>query len=95
MIKQPEYGRSNDHCTDVIKVFGTLETTNFRWLELPELDQPPQPQPATRSASAAGLEALMKMMGSEQPLTRNVQTAAYPSEEWVTAQVELRQTKAS
>jgi len=26
---------------DVLKAFGAVEPTNFRWLELPPLDQPP------------------------------------------------------
>ncbi len=84
-----------DHCTDVIKVFGTVESTNFRWLELPSLDQPPVKRAATRAGAVGGLEALMQAMGGDKPLTRNMKTAAYPSREWATAQVELRQKKAS
>jgi hypothetical protein len=34
---------------DVIKVFATISTTNFHWLELPPLDRP-----RTRSASTRG-----------------------------------------
>ena len=44
---------------------------------------------AVLSAQATGLEALVKMMGADKPLTRALQPAAFPSQEWVTAQVEL------
>jgi len=77
--------------TDVLKVVGTVGAANWRWLELPNLDQP-----LTRSAGLRGrspsspLEALMAVFTADQPKTRDVNPAAHPSEEWVSAQVELR-----
>ncbi len=90
---QVELPDGYDRATDVVKVFATVETTNFRWLELPDLDQQPATRAATRAAAGGGLEALMQAMGGDEPPTRSVKTAAYPSREWVTAQVELHQEK--
>jgi hypothetical protein len=74
---------------DVIKVFATLGTANFRWLELPALDQP------TRSAGERGLpqsplEELLAAVAAEEPSMRQLNPAAFPSREWVTEQVEVR-----
>lgn len=73
---------------DIIKVFGTVGTTNFRWLELPALDQP-EKNPATRGGPANALEELLALVASKQPETRNLNPAAFPSWEWVTASVEV------
>lgn len=74
---------------DVIKVFATVGATNFRWLELPPLDQP-----SARSASTFSQpqNALEELLASVAPLTqdkRHLSTAAYLSFEWVTSQVEI------
>ena len=77
---------------DVVKVFATVGTTNFRWLELPALDQP-----LTRSLRGVPqnpLENLFAAFTAEQPPTRNLVPAAYPSREWITAQVEVNIKKA-
>jgi hypothetical protein len=76
--------------TDIIKVFATVGAANFRWLELPALDQPP-----TRSASIRGgptnpLEELLATVGTEEPKTRHLHLATYPSREWVTVQMEVQ-----
>jgi len=76
--------------TDVIKVFATLGTTNFRWLELPALDQPPRRSETTRGGPSNPLEELLAAVTAEEPKTRDLNPAAYPSREWVTAQVEVR-----
>lgn len=75
---------------DVIKVFATVGTTNFRWLELPALDQPPTRSALTRGGPADPLERLMAALTWQKPNTRNLNPASYPSKEWVTAQVEVR-----
>lgn len=75
--------------TDLIKVFATLGTTNFRWLELPALDQPVTGA-VTRGGPANPLEELLAAVTAQDPKTRNLNPAAYPSWEWVTAQVEAR-----
>ncbi len=77
--------------TDVIKVFATIGTTNFRWLELPALDQP---RSATRSGISKplnGLEALLAAVTERAPMPtmRNATYVNEPSTEWVTEQVEI------
>lgn len=75
---------------DVLKVFATVETTNFRWLELPALDEP-----LRRSAGMLGrspkspLEQLLASFTADQPPTRNLAPAAYPTYGWITDQVEV------
>ncbi len=76
--------------TDVLKVFATLGTTNFRWLELPALDQPPKASAATRGLPSSPLEELLAAVAAEEPTTRHLDPAAYPSKEWVTEHVEVR-----
>ncbi|NIO47793.1 MAG: hypothetical protein GTN77_13660 [Planctomycetales bacterium] len=73
-----------------MKVFAALGTTNFRWLELPALDQP-----ITRSAGVLGkdpenpLEEMLAAFTAGQPPTRDLIPAAYPSKEWITEQVQV------
>jgi hypothetical protein len=75
--------------TDVIKAFATVGTTNFRWLELPALDQPSTKGMRTRSLVKDPLEELLAAVTAREPKTRNLNPAAFPSREWVTAQVEV------
>jgi hypothetical protein len=79
--------------TDVVKVFATVGTTNFRWLELPTLDEPLERSAATRGGPSSALDELLTAFSSGAPKTRNLNLAACPSKEWVTAQVELRVQK--
>ncbi len=74
---------------DVIKVFATLGTANFRWLELPALDQPSRAA-GERGLPQSTLEQLLAAVVAEQPSVRNLNPAAFPSKEWVTEQVEVR-----
>lgn len=76
--------------TDVIKVLATVGATNFRWLELPALDEPPKRSASTRGGPTNPLEELLAALAAEEPRTRNLNPAAYPSREWVTTQVEVR-----
>jgi hypothetical protein len=76
--------------TDVLKVFATLGTTNFRWLELPALDQPIQRHVSTRGGPGDLLEELLAAVVAQEPKTRDLEPAAYPSREWITAQVEVQ-----
>jgi hypothetical protein len=74
----------------VLKVFATLGTTSFRWLELPPLDHPPA---ATKGeAPSDPLEQMLAHFTAEElPMaTKDIRPAAFPSKEWVTAMVELR-----
>ncbi len=74
---------------DILKVFATVSSTNFRWLELPALDQPHISR-STRGTPGNTLEQLMATLAAEQPRTRQISLTAYPTGEWVTAQVEVR-----
>jgi len=82
--------------TDVIKVLATVETPNFRWLELPPLDKLPRlDEPISRSATLPDepenpLEELMATVTAEKSTTRNLNLATYPSRGWTAAQVEVR-----
>jgi hypothetical protein len=76
--------------TDVIKVFATVGATNFRWLELPALDEPPRRSISTRGGPNSPLEELLATLAATEPGMRNLNPASYPSREWVVAQVEVR-----
>lgn len=74
---------------DILKVFATLGTTDFRWLELPALDKPPTRRDA-HDKPKNPLEELLASVAAQKPKTRNLNPAAYPSREWLTIQVEVR-----
>lgn len=76
--------------TDVIKVFATIGTTNFRWLELPPLDQPIKRSAITRRGPKDPLEEFLAAVSEDKPKKRNLDPAEYPSKTWVTAQVEVQ-----
>uniref|UniRef100_A0ACD5GXB0 Uncharacterized protein n=1 Tax=Desertifilum tharense IPPAS B-1220 TaxID=1781255 RepID=A0ACD5GXB0_9CYAN len=81
----------NHEGTDIFKVFATLDAANFRWLELPPLNQP-IPSPISRGFAVPTnpLEELFAAVAAEQPPTRKGSTVAYPSREWTTTQVSIR-----
>lgn len=74
--------------SDTAKVFATVGAANFRWLELPAINEP-----LTRSANLSEkspenpLEKLLATVSDEVPETRNLNPAKYPSKEWTTKQV--------
>ncbi len=72
---------------DVAKVFATIDSPNFRWLELPALDCPLESK-VTRSGDP--LESLFGAIAGDAPPTRALHAAQYPSREWVTQQVQVR-----
>jgi len=80
----------SDPTIDVIKVFGTAGTTNFRWLELPAIDCPVLGNSGARGSPASPLEALLAAIVVQDPHTRTLNTASFASGEWITAQVEVR-----
>ena len=59
------YGES----TDIVKVFATRATTQFRWLELPALDQPDTRSNTTRGLITDPLEQMLAMITGEQAPT--------------------------
>jgi hypothetical protein len=71
---------------DVAKVFATIDSPNFRWLELPALDRPIEVK-ATRSGDP--LESLFGAIGGDAPPTRALNAATYPSREWIAQQVRV------
>ena len=74
---------------DILKVFATVGTTDFRWLQLPRLDD--SIRSGTRSCPPANpLEELLSAVAASQPSTHRLAPAAHPGREWVTNQVELR-----
>jgi hypothetical protein len=75
---------------DIFKVFATRSTTNFRWLELPSLDEPIT-RSVTRSLSGDPLEALLAAATGEEAQTRAVRLTSSPEPDkgWTVAQVEM------
>ena len=73
---------------DILKVFATVGSTSFRWLELPALDQPHLSK-STRGLPKDALEQLLAMVADSTPPTRHLNPAVYPTREWTTAQVEV------
>lgn len=79
--------------TDIFKVFATVGQANFRWLELPSLDQPIPPS-STRGLNFPRnqLEEILATVGADdEPSTsRNVQVVVDPSRGWTTKQVTVK-----
>jgi hypothetical protein len=76
---------------DTLKVFATQSTTNFRWLQLPPLDQPSPPDAVHRAAISDPLERLLAQITGEELKMREIRITASPkARSWATAQVDLR-----
>ncbi|HEV7517697.1 MAG TPA: caspase family protein [Thermoanaerobaculia bacterium] len=83
--------------TDLIKVFATRGTLDFHWLELPSLrrDESPIREAVRAGTSASGARSAVAAPAASTPVQRGAITpTAFPSEEWVTAQVEMRVRRA-
>ncbi|MCC5610129.1 DUF4384 domain-containing protein [Nostoc sp. CHAB 5834] len=78
---------------DTVKAFATVDQANFRWLELPSLDEQPKAKGLTRSANPLDLDVLLAAIDQEQLPTRKLSVAASPSREWTTTQISLTVTK--
>jgi hypothetical protein len=76
---------------DNVKVFATVDEANFRWLELPSLDEELGRKGLFRSGNP--LDALLAAIDEEQPPTRKLGVAASPSREWTTKHISLTVTK--
>jgi len=77
--------------TDILKVFATRDTTSFRWLELPALDQPDTRRRLTRGATLDPLQQLLAQLTGEQAPTRALKlVVAEQVAGWTVGQVELR-----
>ena len=91
MLDVPE---GYNEVTDIYKVFATVGQPDFRWLELPPLDQP-IPKSATRGLKAPSnlLEELLATIGADnQPreITKAGRVYADPSRGWTTKQVTVK-----
>ncbi|PSB39628.1 peptidase C14 [filamentous cyanobacterium Phorm 46] len=72
---------------DVIKVFATVDATNFELLELPPLDQP-RPGIGDKNPTTALGELLAAVVDEDNP-QRNIRVVTDASEEWTTEKVEV------
>jgi hypothetical protein len=76
---------------DVVKILATVGPIDYRWLELPSLDEDIQPKGLSRLGNP--LEELLVAIEDEQPPTRRLSVARSPSREWTTKQISLTITK--
>ncbi len=75
---------------DTLKIFATQATTQFQWLALPALDQPPLPT-ATRKGIGDPLAQMLAIITDETATTRALRLTNAPQDiGWTVAQVELR-----
>lgn len=75
---------------EIIKVFATVGATQFRWLELPVLDQsPPNGDFRTSHQPANSLEEFLEAMGTQELDEREFDLYS-ANWEWVTEQREVR-----
>jgi hypothetical protein len=84
----------NDYPTaiDMVKVFATIKTTDFRWLALPALDNPSRGWVERGLSAPRGeLENLFfRLMEADGPKARTVSIPPAANSEWTTMQVEIR-----
>jgi hypothetical protein len=74
---------------DTLKVFASVGASNFRWLELPALDEPTKRSLNFPKSPTNPLETLLSVIDGEKPKTRKLSVAASPSREWTTKQIDL------
>lgn len=95
-IEIPLEARLPNDCTegiDVLKVFATVGTTNFRSLELPGLDKPLLPRSITRGGEFNPTDLLGQFLVAvtdSLPSLRDLTPAASASKQWTTSQLEVR-----
>jgi Caspase domain len=75
---------------EILKVFAAIGPARFRFLELPNLDEPFVSR-TTRGLTAASnvMEQLMSEFNDDQPHTRSVELEVGASAEWIVAEVAL------
>ncbi|MFM7716205.1 MAG: hypothetical protein ACKO7A_26930, partial [Microcystis sp.] len=72
---------------DIIKAFATIDPTNFRWLELPCLDQPCLSKQLRNLKDAKNpLEVLLTTICENGSSIRNLKPANCSRQEWITTQ---------
>lgn len=81
--------RGYENGRGVIKVLATVGASNFRWLELPALDEPHQGGNVWRGEPSNRLEEFLAAFMRGGPGSRDFSIEAAASHEWTTIQVEL------
>lgn len=81
--------------TDIIKVFATVGTPNFKVLELPALDKPDVGRSVRTASRGMGgpvdpLDALLGSVAADRPQLRALTAVSSPSADWTAVQVEVR-----
>jgi len=79
--------------TNIFKVFATVGEANFRWLELPALDQPIPPSRARGlQAPRNELEEILAAVGADEQLFngKRVEVVVPPNRGWTTKQVAVK-----
>jgi Caspase domain len=74
--------------SDLLKVFATVDPTNFRWLELPALGEPIRSYRASLPGNA--LEEILRDLSDGHPRFRDMTRATHASREWMAGEVEVR-----
>jgi hypothetical protein len=82
--------------TDVLKAFATVGPANFRWLELPVLNNPTRGlgERGLRSVPRNRLEQLLAELGTGAANMRNAKAPAEASDEWAVVEVSVTVKKA-
>jgi hypothetical protein len=78
-----------DEGRDVLKVMGTVGPSNFRWLELPALDEPDKGRAGWRGAVATPLDEFLAAFMDDGSGFRDLTVEANAGHEWTTVQVEI------
>lgn len=78
-----------DEGRDVLKVMGTVGPSNFRWLELPALDEPNKGRTGWRGAPASPLDEFLAAFMNDGSGFRDLNVETNASHEWTTVQVEI------
>jgi hypothetical protein len=78
---------------DLLKIFAVTGPTDFRWLELPALGEPPLPPPEVRGLRAgSSLEALFAALTGFPPRTRVLAPERQPQHAWTVVDLTLEVT---
>jgi hypothetical protein len=86
---QAELPHGHTHVTDILKVFATIGSTDFQWLQLPPLDQPTESRGISNYTPVTPLEALLFAIMEDAPDTRTLKPGVRPGREWITVELEV------
>lgn len=78
----------------VIKILATVGASNFRWLELPPLDDPSKGRNVRRGQPTSPLEKFLAAFMQDGPGSRDFFIEAAASHEWTAVQVEMNVRRA-